>query len=198
MPGGRPREFDVDQALDRALDVFWKRGYEAATLPELTAAMGINRPSLYAAFGNKEGLFRQALNRYVNGPAGYLKRSMEEPTIRKAIEAMLAGAISVCTDPKHPGGCLVIQGALACGEEAECLKRELTAIRDSGTELLRKRLEKAKRDGELTTSVNCTDLARYFSTVVHGMAVQAAGGATRKQLERVAALALATLRNAPL
>ena len=190
MPGGRPREFDVNEALDRALDVFWKRGFEAATLPELTAAMGINKPSLYAAFGNKEQLFRQTLERYVNGPAGFVKESMAQPTARAAIEVLLNGTISAATDPKHPGGCLVIQSALTCGEEAGVLKRELAAIRDRGFVLLLKRLESAKRAGELPPDADCADLARFFTTVVHGLAVQAAGGATRTQLHRVAALAL--------
>ena len=190
MPGGRPREFDCEAALDRAMDVFWKRGYEAATLPELTAAMGINKPSLYAAFGSKEQLFRKAVERYLIGPAGYLQEAMKQPTARAAVEAMLNGAIQMATDPKHPGGCLIIQGAMSCGAEAECLKNELTALREAGVTLVRKRLDAAKRDGELLADVDCADLARYFATVMHGMSVQASGGATRKQLQRVAMLAL--------
>lgn len=190
MPGGRPREFDCETALDRAMDVFWKRGYEAATLPELTAAMGINKPSLYAAFGSKEQLFRKAVERYVNGPAGYLKEAMQRATAREAVEAMLAGGIDVVTDPKHPGGCLIIQGALSCSEDAECLKNEMAALREAGMNLLRKRLEVAKREGELPAQTDCADLARYFMCVSHGMAVQAAGGATKKQLQCVAAVAM--------
>ncbi|MFO0804926.1 MAG: TetR/AcrR family transcriptional regulator [Gemmataceae bacterium] len=190
MPGGRPREFDVNQALDRAMDVFWKRGYEAATLPELTAAMGINKPSLYAAFGSKEQLFRKAVERYVNGPAGYLSEAMRQPSARAAVEAMLAGGIDVVTDPNRPGGCLIIQGALSCSEDAECLKNEMAALREAGMHLLRKRLEAAKRDGELPSDTDCADLARYFMCVMHGMAVQAAGGATRKQLQSVVAVAM--------
>ena len=127
MPGGRPREFDCETALDRAMDVFWKRGYEAASLPELTAAMGINKPSLYAAFGSKEQLFRKAVERYLGGPAGYVGEAMNQPTARAAIETMLNGSVEMSTDPKHPGGCLIIQAALACGAEAECLKNEMAA-----------------------------------------------------------------------
>lgn len=190
MALGRPREFDLNQALDRAMDVFWKRGFDAATLPELTAAMGINKPSLYAAFGSKEQLFRKAVERYVSGPAGYVNESMKLPTARAAVKAMLSGAVEMATDPKHPGGCLIIQGAMSCGPDAECLKNEMTALREAGIALVRKRLEAAKRDGELPGSIDCADLARYFATVMHGMAVQAAGGATRKQLQRVVTLAL--------
>ena len=190
MPGGRPREFDLNDALDRAMDVFWKRGYEAASLPELTKAMGINKPSLYAAFGSKEQLFRKAVERYLSGPAGYMNESMKLPTARAAVEAMLHGAVEMVTDPKHPGGCLIIQGALSCSEEAECLKNEMVALREAGMNLLRKRLEAAKKAGELPDDVDCGDMARYFMCVTHGMAVQAAGGATKKQLQRVAAIAL--------
>src|SRR5947199_5777311 len=111
MRTGRPRQFDADLALDRALAVFWRRGYEGATLDDLTAAMGINRPSLYAAFGDKERLFRRALERYVSGPAGYVHTAMSRPTAREAAEALLAGTVALLTDPHHPGGCLVVQGA---------------------------------------------------------------------------------------
>jgi AcrR family transcriptional regulator len=190
MPSGRPRGFDPAEALDRAMAVFWRRGYEGATLPELTAAMGINRPSLYAAFGSKEQLFRRALDRYVAGPAGYVRAAMSRPTGREAVERLLAGAIGLLTDPRNPGGCLVVQGALACGEAAESVRRELAAVRAAGLDLIRERLERARRDGELPGDVDCADLARYVATVVHGLGVQAAGGATRGQLRRVAELAM--------
>src|SRR5712672_80887 len=111
MPRGRPRDFDVDEALDRALEVFWRRGYEGASLPDLTAAMGINRPSLYAAFGSKEGLFRRALDRYAEGPAAYVREALDEPTARRVAERLLGGAAERLTDPRNPGGCLVVQGA---------------------------------------------------------------------------------------
>src|SRR5271165_4690093 len=116
MPSGRTRQFDVDEALDRALEVFWARGYEGATLPDLTSAMGINRPSLYAAFGNKEELFRKVLDRYAKGPACYLREALEEPRARGVAERLLNGTIDAVTDRKNPRGCLMVQGALACGE----------------------------------------------------------------------------------
>jgi AcrR family transcriptional regulator len=190
MAGGRPREFDVETALDRAMDVFWKRGYESASLPELTAAMGINKPSLYAAFGSKEQLFRKAVERYLGGPGSHVSEAMKLPTARDAVEAMLDGGIEVVTDPKHPGGCMLLQSSMGVGAEAECLKREVTAIREAGLELLSNRLERGKHAGELPSDADCGDLARYFTTVMHGMAVQASGGATKAQLERVAAIAM--------
>lgn len=190
MPIGRPRQFDPDEALDRAMEVFWRHGYEGATLPELTAAMGINRPSLYAAFGSKEELFRKVLDRYITGPAGYVREALVRPTAREAVEHLFASAIRLVTDPKHPRGCLVVQGALSCGEAAESVRRELAAVRAEGLDLIRERLKQAQRDGELSEDVDCADLARFVVTVVHGLGVQAASGATRKQLERVTEIAL--------
>src|SRR3954466_14672758 len=111
MPRGRPRAFDVDEALDKALKVFWRKGYEGATLPDLTRAMGINRPSLYAAFGSKEALFRKVIDRYVEGPASYVRAALAEPTARAVAERLLAGTIDVVTDRHNPRGCLIVQGA---------------------------------------------------------------------------------------
>ena len=190
MPKGRPREFDVDEALDRALRVFWRRGYEGATLPDLTRAMGINRPSLYAAFGCKEELFRKTLDRYVEGPAAYVREALNEPTARAVAERLLGGTIDLLTDRRNPRGCLVVQGALACGETAESVRRELGARRVAGEVGLRQRFERARADGDLPAETDPADLARYVVTVMWGMAVQAAGGASREDLRRVAELAL--------
>src|SRR5437773_10215065 len=119
---GRPRAFDVDQALDRALKVFWRKGFEGASLPELTKAMGINRPSLYAAFGNKEALFRKVLDRYAEGPAGYVRAALQEPTARAAVKRLLYGAAELMSDPRNPHGCLAVQGALACRTSADSIR----------------------------------------------------------------------------
>src|SRR5258705_13627764 len=107
MPLGRPRTFDTDKALDKALKVFWRKGYEGASLPELTRAMGINRPSLYAAFGNKEALFRKAVERYAQGPSGYTGAALELPTARAVVEELLRGGARTMTDPKCPRGCFM-------------------------------------------------------------------------------------------
>ena len=190
MPKGRPREFDVDEALDRALRVFWRRGYEGATLPDLTKAMGINRPSLYAAFGSKEELFRKALDRYVEGPAAFVREALNEPTARAVAERLLGGAIDLLTDRRNPRGCLIVQGALACGGSAESVRREVAARRVAGEVALRQRFERARADGDLPAEADSADLARYVVTVMRGMAVQAAGGASREDLRRVVELAL--------
>src|SRR6478752_7045260 len=110
-PTGRPREFDPDEALERALELFWRQGYEGTSLGELTAAMGINRPSLYAAFGNKESLFRKALDRYTDEHMAFIRTALEEPTARGAIEALLRGYVASVTNPRTPPGCLTVNGA---------------------------------------------------------------------------------------
>jgi len=190
MPRGRPREFDIDQALNRALRVFWRKGYEGATLPDLTRAMGINRPSLYAAFGSKEGLFRKSLDRYDAGPAAWAREALHEPTARAVAGRLLAGAIDMVTDRRNPRGCLIVQGALACGDAAQSVRKELVSRRLALEAALRQRFERAISDGDLPADAHPADLARYIVAVTHGIAVQAAGGATRAQLRRVAAMAL--------
>ncbi|HEY2787517.1 MAG TPA: TetR/AcrR family transcriptional regulator [Fimbriiglobus sp.] len=189
MPAGRPREFDPDAALDRAVAVFWRQGYEGTTIPDLTAALGINRPSLYAAFGNKQSLFRKALARYSAGPAGFIPRALREPTARAVIETLLRSSVEMLSDPKHPRGCLVVQAALACGAESESVRKELEGLRASGVAAIRKRFERARREGDWPGDASPADMARYLATVLYGMAVQAAGGASRKELQAVAALA---------
>jgi len=187
---GRPREFDVDKALDAALQVFWRKGYEGASLPDLTGAMRINRPSLYAAFGNKEALFRKVVDRYASGPAAYVGEALEEPTARAVVERLLAGAVDLLSQPRSPRGCLMVQGALSCGDEADPIRRELASRRREGEAAVRGRLERALAEGDLPSGSDPAALARYVTTVMHGMAVQAAGGATRDELLEVVATAL--------
>ena len=192
MAMGRPRAFDMDDVLDRAMQVFWRKGYEGASVSDLTKAMGINPPSLYAAFGSKEGLFRKTLDRYESGPASYVKGALEAPTARAVAERLLRGAADLLTDPRKPVGCLMVQGALACGDAADSVRQELIRRRAAGLATLRRRFARAKAAGDLPADSNPADLARYVATVIHGMAVEAAGGASRKQLRNVAEMALRT------
>jgi AcrR family transcriptional regulator len=190
MPSGRTRQFDADEALGRAIEVFWARGYAGATLDELTAAMGINRPSLYAAFGNKEQLFRKALDRYQTGPQSFLTEALKRPTARAAVEAVFDGFVKMQRDRVESRGCMIVSGALACGEEAEPVRRELARLRQAAVSALRERFERAVREGDLPGGTDCAALARYVATVLNGLAVQAASGATEKDLRQVAAFAM--------
>jgi AcrR family transcriptional regulator len=187
---GRPREFDIDKALETALHVFWEKGYEGTSLPDLTEAMGINRPSLYAAFGNKETLFRKAIDRYAKGPGGYVRHALNEPTARASVERLMLGAADLLTCPANPSGCLMVQGALASGESADPIRRELIARRVAGEVAIRQRLERAQAEGDLPADSDPADLARFVTVVIHGMSVQAASGASRDELHRVVETAL--------
>jgi AcrR family transcriptional regulator len=187
---GRPREFDVDKVLDRALRVFWRKGYEGASLSDLTQAMGINRPSLYAAFGNKEALFKKAIDRYVEGPGAFVREALQQPTAKTVAEHLFRGTIELVTDSRNPHGCLMVQGALACGDTADCARREMAKRRDASVTALCKRFERAVSEGDLPSDCNPSDLARFVTTVMHGMAVQAASGASRDELQRAGKIAL--------
>src|SRR3954463_5028716 len=173
-PRGRPREFCVDGALAAALRVFWTKGYEGTSLTDLTEAMGITKPSLYAAFGNKEELFRKAFDRYVDGPGCYFQTGLLKPTAREVVEHILYGSADAVTDPNNPG-CLAVQGALCCGDAAETIRQELVARRTKGEQELRVRFEHALSKGDLPAEADAGDLARYVSAIMQGMAVQAAG-----------------------
>jgi AcrR family transcriptional regulator len=186
---GRPRAFDEDRALEQALRVFWKHGYEGASLSELTTAMGINRPSLYAAFGNKEGLFRRVMDRYVDKSAAVLRHALSQLTARGAVRTLLREVVRQCTSGKIRG-CLLVQGALACGSDAEAVRHELVLRRATIELELRRRFGRAIREGDLPKGANPAALAKYVATVQHGIAVQSAGGASREELMSVVNVAL--------
>lgn len=187
---GRPRAFDTERALDQALHVFWQHGYEGASLPDLTRAMRINRPSMYAAFGNKEALFKKAIQRYLNGPASYVKQALGAATAREAFERLLVGAADLLSDPRHPKGCLIVQGALACGSDSDPIRKQLIRHRAAGEETIRKRFHRARREGDLPRKASPAALAKFAVTIIHGMSVQAASGANRKALHEVARIAI--------
>jgi AcrR family transcriptional regulator len=187
---GRPRCFDADAALERAMEVFWRKGYEGATLADLTSAMGINRPSLYAAFGNKEALFRAVLDRYGQGPARAGLEALEEPTARGVAERLLTHAAKALTKAGRPAGCLTVHGALVCGEEAQVAQRILADYRAGGEAALRARMERAHAEGDLPADAEPAALARWLSATLYGMSVQASAGATTEELRAVARTAM--------
>jgi AcrR family transcriptional regulator len=187
---GRARAFDADEALDRAMTVFWSKGYEGTSLSDLTAAMGINRPSLYAAFGNKQELFRKALERYGEGPSSYERAALAHLSAREVAESLLRGAADVQTDPHTPAGCLAVLGTTYCAEDSSPIGKIVIAFRRAGQAAIRERFERARVEGDLPANADPTALTDYIGTVVCGMAVQAASGATREDLERVIELTM--------
>jgi AcrR family transcriptional regulator len=191
-PRGRPREFNHDEALDKAMHVFWERGYEGASLAELIDALGINKPSLYAAFGNKEELFRKALARYSQREVAYVGESMRAPTARQAAEAFLTKSAEFLADDGHPKGCMIVQGALSCSEDATKIHQTLICHRNEYEDLLRKRFVQAQNEGDLSKDANAAELAKYIATVHQGMSVQATSGASKEELMSVVNQALRT------
>lgn len=187
---GRPRSFDTDEALDAAMRLFWAEGYEGASLAALTEAMGINRRSIYAAYGNKKELFRKAVDRYVEGPGAFVAPALELPTARQVAEAILHGTVDANTTPGRPRGCLLVQSALACGPESEPVQRDLAERREAGVETLRARFAQAQTEGDLPPEIDADSLARYLTVVAHGISVQAAGGTSPDDLHRAADQAL--------
>lgn len=193
---GRPRAFDEDAALEAAMRVFWEKSYEGATIADLTDAMGINRSSMYAVFGDKQQLFRRVMDRYREGRMTHVRRALDKPTLHEVVSSLLHGTVDFLSQPDHPRGCFSIQGALACGENAEPVKQAMIALRKGGDDALRERMTRAQKSGELPEDTTPADFARFLSTVIRGLGVQAATGATRGEMKRIADFVLRTIRMA--
>lgn len=188
---GRPREFCVDHALAQALRVFWEKGYEGTSLSDLTEAMGITRPSLYAAFGNKEALFRKALDLYEREKLAYIQQALGQPTARKLAEAMLRGTVDNVTSEEQPHGCLGVITSVACGPESQSVREEVVKRGEFGKRALIERFQRAKEEGDLPAHVDPEGLMRVLIAMLQGISVQANQGATRSELERLVESGLA-------
>jgi AcrR family transcriptional regulator len=188
---GRPREFDVDDALTAALRVFWSKGYEGASMTDLTEAMGVTRPSLYAAFGNKEALFRKALDLYEREKLCYMGQALEAPTARGVAERLLRGSLENQTSGDDPRGCLGVISSVACGAEADCIRQEVLERGRIAHQALIERMERAIAEGDFHAPVDPEGITKYLTAILQGMAVQAGAGATREELQRLVDTSLA-------
>lgn len=189
-PRGRPPAFNHDEALEKALQLFWQHGYEGTSMADLMQAMGMNKPSIYAAFGNKEALFRKALQRYLTGPVAYAAAALQAPSARQVVEELLTESVVLLTSQQTPKGCLLVQAALSCGQDSALIQQELTAQRQRFEGALQQRFERARDEGDLAANANPAALARFVATLHQGISVQAAGGASREELMAVVELAL--------
>jgi len=187
---GRPRGFDSDIALDAAVNVFWRRGYDGASLSELTAAMGINRPSLYAAFGDKAQLFHMALRRYVDRNMGYVSAALALPTAHEVATAFLVGNAVAVTRPGLPAGCLSVQAAVAT--EGSSQLALLSENRATIQALFADRFRRAIDDGDLAANEDPDELATFLITISSGFAIRAADGIPRDSLLALVRRAMAT------
>jgi AcrR family transcriptional regulator len=179
---GRHREFDLDGALDAAVAVFWRKGFEGTSIADLTEATGVARPGLYAAFGNKEEFFLKVLDRYDTRYMRFMRDALEEPTARKVVECILRGCAVSQTAKPECRGCLGINGAVACSDEAEPIRCELVRRRGASEKALAQRLAAAKVAGDLPSTASPTALARLVAAITQGMAIQAKAGASRAEL----------------
>ncbi|MBN8842809.1 MAG: TetR/AcrR family transcriptional regulator [Sphingomonadales bacterium] len=188
---GRPREFCVDKALAEALHVFWAKGYDGASMADLTEAMGITKPSLYAAFGNKEALFHKALDLYESEKLEYTRAALQQPTARRVAEYYLRGGVDVHASEGEPQGCMGLMSSLACSPEAESIKADVIRRRASSQRALVERFEKAKQDGDLPAHIDAEGLTSFLYAILQGITVQAGAGATRAELEKLVDTSLA-------
>jgi AcrR family transcriptional regulator len=186
----RPRVFEEAQVLDHAMEVFWRHGYEGASMAELTKAMGLNSPSIYVAFGSKRGLFDAVLNRYRERRAAHKEYVLAGASAREVAERFLFGGIEWLVDPKEPRGCLLIQAGLSTGVNNEDVPRAINNQRSLTTELLTGRLMRAQAEGDLPPSTDPAALARYLKMVFNGLALQAAEGLSEAELRESAERAL--------
>ena len=186
----RPRDFDEAEVLDRAIDVFWRHGYEGASMAELTKAMGLNSPSIYVAFGNKRGLFDAVLNRYRERRAAHKEYVLAGESAREVAERFLFGGIEWLVDPNEPRGCLLIQAGLSTGVNNEDIPRAIINQRSVTTALLTERLIRAQAEGDIPPSIDPASLARYLKMVFNGLALQAAEGVSEAELRESAERAL--------
>jgi len=187
---GRPPEFDTDAALDVAMRLFWERGYEGTSMADLSQAMGIYPSSIYAAFGDKQALFSLAAKRYADVPAQYMVKALEQPTLRGFILAAFDNTVEFLGSKEHPSSCFTLTGAISCGVDVEPAKVLMREMRLQNEAAIKARLLKARRAGEFPKEENVDDYTRYLSSLLSGLAIQAANGSTRAELKRTAAVAL--------
>jgi len=188
---GRPRSFDRDAALKAAVQVFWLRGYEATSMTDLTKAMGINAPSLYAAFSCKEALFEEALALYETVEGALPKRLLAESrTAKEGFAAMLRFYAGYYVNTDHPPGCMAVLSAIVGAPENKSVRALMTKSRRTAMTLLADRVRRGQAEGDVPATADAAAIAAFYTTLVQGMSIQARDGATKKQLQASVEMAL--------
>jgi AcrR family transcriptional regulator len=187
---GRPAAFDKEAALDAAMRLFWEHGYEGTSMADLSSAMGIHPSSIYAAFGDKQGLFALTAKRYADIPAQYMVRALEQPTLRGFILAAFDNTVEFLGSKEHPSSCFTLTGAISCGTDTKPAKLLMREMRLQNEAAIKARLLKARKDGEFPREENVDDYTKYLSSLLSGLAIQAANGSTRSELKRTAQVAI--------
>ncbi|MEV0936774.1 TetR/AcrR family transcriptional regulator [Streptomyces phaeochromogenes] len=188
-PRGRPRSFDRETALEKAILAFWEHGYEATSVSDLTQVMGIGAPSLYAAFGDKRSLFDEVVREYGERYGSFGDRAFaEEPTARAGVERMLREAAAEYTEPGRPHGCLIVHAATNCTTSE--VEESLRERRNANIAAIESRIRSGVAAGELPADVDAAALARHTGAMIQGMSQQARDGATKEELEALAELAM--------
>ncbi len=194
-PRGRPRKFDRDAVLARAMMTFWQLGYEGASIADLTAAMGITPQSLYSAFNSKSQLYHEALKNYQNSSGAFTARALvEEATARAGFERMLREAAKEFSKSNRPRGCMISTAVLTCATENQDEARYVARLRKSAVDTFRRRIDRAIDEGEFQATTDSAALARYLVAVIQGMSAQAQDGATKKELLAIAEIAIQVLK----
>ena len=194
-PAGRPRTFDREEALKKAMLVFWEKGFEGATMADLIAAIGMKAPSVYAAFGNKDALFREAVELYKGQvEQGPLKALSESPSILDALESSLSESVKMLSGPEA-SSCLIMAGAINCAPEHQEHVQHLRDLRAGYKGALRKRFAQAIEDGQLIEGTDPDDLAEFYFGFIHGLALRAKDGSTKKELQSSCKFALQVLKS---
>ncbi|GGH16886.1 TetR/AcrR family transcriptional regulator [Silvibacterium dinghuense] len=187
---GRPIGFDKDAALEAAMLLFWERGFEGASMADLTQAMGLSASSIYAAFGDKQALFSHAVKRYLETRAQYGRTALEEPTLKEVVRALFDSTVTFLTTPGHPPTCMTLAGAVGCSVEAAPAREIMTEIRKQNEAAMRERFLQARKSGELSKDIHVDDYTRYLSSMLAGLSIQAANGSTKAELKRTSQMAL--------
>jgi AcrR family transcriptional regulator len=192
-PRGRPRAFDRDEALERAMHLFWRRGYEATSISDLTEAMGITPPSLYAAFGDKKRLFFEAVDRYQAGTGSFAQAALcDEPTAERAMRRLLIETIDSFFEKNNPRGCMVVLAATNCTTDSSDILDELAARRRAAERVVRDRVAAGRDAGEFAVDTDVDTLAGTIVTTLYGLSIKARDGASRAGLRKVVEQVMST------